>query len=42
MFAKPTIDESTWEDLEAALIGADFGPTVTEETIEDLRASVVR
>jgi fused signal recognition particle receptor len=36
------IDENTWEGLEAALIGADFGPTVTEETIADLRDKVDR
>jgi len=42
MFAKRTIDEETWEDLEAALIGADFGPDVTEEIIEDLQAKVER
>ena len=36
------IDESTWDDLEAALIGADFGPDVTEAVIDDLRAKVDR
>lgn len=36
------IDETTWDDLEAALIGADFGPDVTETVIDDLRAKVVR
>jgi fused signal recognition particle receptor len=39
---KRTIDEDTWDDLEAALIGADFGPTVTDETIADLREKVDR
>jgi fused signal recognition particle receptor len=39
---KRVIDEDTWDGLEAALIGADFGPTVTEETIADLRAKVDR
>ena len=24
MFVKPTIDETTWEDLETALLTADF------------------
>ena len=24
LFTRPTIDEDTWDDLEAALIGADF------------------
>ncbi|BDI21891.1 signal recognition particle-docking protein FtsY [Herbiconiux sp. L3-i23] len=42
MFAKRTIDETTWDDLEVALIGADFGPSVTEEIIDDLRAKVDR
>jgi len=42
MFTRPTIDESTWEDLEDALIRADFGPTVTEDVIEHLRAQVKR
>lgn len=36
------IDETTWDDLEAALIGADFGPDVTEAVIDDLRAKVDR
>ena len=40
MFAKPTIDEDTWEDLEDALIRADFGPTITEEVIGHLRDMV--
>jgi len=42
MFAKKTIDETTWDDLEAALIGADFGPDVTEQIIDDLQAKVQR
>ncbi len=42
MFAKPTIDENTWEDLEYALLTADFGPDVTEAVIEDLHAKVDR
>ena len=40
MFQKPTIDETTWDDLESALIRADFGPTITEEVIEHLRGEV--
>lgn len=40
MFAKKTIDGDTWDELEAALIGADFGPDVTEAIIDDLRAKV--
>jgi len=42
MFVKRTIDETTWDDLETALIGADFGPDITEEVIDDLRAQVER
>jgi len=42
LFQRRTIDETTWEDLEAALIGADFGPDISEEIIEDLRAMVDR
>ena len=40
MFAKQTIDESTWEDLDDALIGADFGSEVTDAIIGQLRAMV--
>ena len=40
MFAKKTIDEQTWEDLEDALITADFGPDITEAVLEELRAQV--
>jgi fused signal recognition particle receptor len=42
LFQRRTIDETTWEDLETALIGADFGPDISEEIIEALRASVER
>ncbi|KQR52765.1 signal recognition particle-docking protein FtsY [Leifsonia sp. Leaf336] len=42
LFAKKTIDETTWDDLEAALITADFGPDVTEAVVGDLRAKVDR
>ncbi|MFZ7088472.1 signal recognition particle-docking protein FtsY [Curtobacterium sp. RRHDQ10] len=42
LFQRRTIDETTWEDLETALIGADFGPDISEEIIEDLRARVDR
>ena len=42
MFQRPTIDETTWEDLEDALIGADFGPDVTEQVVDDLREKVQR
>ncbi|MCU1408060.1 MAG: signal recognition particle-docking protein FtsY [Microbacteriaceae bacterium] len=42
MFAKKTIDEQTWEDLEDALIQADFGPDVTDAVVSELRAKVDR
>jgi fused signal recognition particle receptor len=42
LFAKKTIDDDTWEDLESALITADFGPDVTEAVIDDLREKVAR
>jgi fused signal recognition particle receptor len=42
LFAKKTIDDDTWDDLEAALITADFGPDVTEAVVDDLRAKVER
>lgn len=42
LFVKPTIDETTWEDLETALITADFGPDISEEIIDQLRAEVER
>jgi len=42
MFAKPTIDEDTWDDLETALYGADFGPDLTEQILEELREQVER
>ncbi|MDQ0612987.1 fused signal recognition particle receptor [Microbacterium sp. W4I4] len=40
MFVKPTIDETTWEDLETALITADFGPDITEQLLDELRDKV--
>ncbi|WP_406250004.1 signal recognition particle-docking protein FtsY [Microbacterium sp. M] len=40
MFVKPTIDETTWEDLETALITADFGPDITERVVEELQGKV--
>lgn len=40
MFQSPTITDETWDDLEDALIGADFGPDVADSVIDDLRASV--
>ncbi|WP_298226394.1 signal recognition particle-docking protein FtsY [Gryllotalpicola sp.] len=42
LFAKKTIDDDTWDDLEAALIGADFGPALADEVVEELREKVAR
>jgi len=42
MFARKTIDEETWSDLEDALISADFGTDITESLIEQLRESVAK
>ncbi|WP_417564559.1 signal recognition particle-docking protein FtsY [Microbacterium sp.] len=40
MFVKPTIDETTWDDLETALLTADFGPDITERIVDDLKDKV--
>ncbi|MET1051959.1 MAG: signal recognition particle-docking protein FtsY [Mycetocola sp.] len=42
MFQKQTIDDDTWDDLETALLSADFGPDVTEAVVADLHAKVDR
>ncbi|WP_206447014.1 signal recognition particle-docking protein FtsY [Agrococcus sp. KRD186] len=42
MFQRETITEETWDDLETALITADFGPDITEQLIDALRADVAR
>ncbi|RZU64756.1 signal recognition particle-docking protein FtsY [Microterricola gilva] len=42
MFAKKTIDDDTWGDLEDALITADFGPDVTDAVVSELRAKVAK
>ncbi|WP_251440829.1 signal recognition particle-docking protein FtsY [Microbacterium sp. USTB-Y] len=42
MFVKPTIDDDTWDDLETALLTADFGPDITERLVDELRAKVER
>ena len=36
------ISEDTWDDLETALITADFGPDITESVLGDLRQQVER
>ena len=42
VFGAKTLDDETWDDLEAALIRADFGPAVTEEIVESIKAQVER
>lgn len=42
VFGAKTIGEDTWDDLESALIRADFGPTVTEEIVDRIKAQVER
>ena len=42
MFQRETITEETWDELETALITADFGPDITEQLIDALRADVER
>ena len=42
MFTRPQIDDTTWDDLETALITADFGPDITEAIVDDLREKVTR
>jgi fused signal recognition particle receptor len=42
MFSRKTIDDETWDDLEDALISADFGPDITDSVVEELRASVAK
>lgn len=42
LFTSPTIDDDTWDDLETALLGADFGPDITEQVLDELRANVAR
>jgi fused signal recognition particle receptor len=39
---KRVIDENTWDELEVALIGADFGPDITESVIDELKEKVAR
>lgn len=42
MFSRATIDDQTWEDLEDALISADFGPDITDAVVDELRAAVAK
>ena len=36
------VTEETWDDLESALLTADFGPDVTESILDELRVAVER
>lgn len=40
--AAETISDDTWDELETALIGADFGPDITDSILDELRESVER
>ncbi|MCI2959046.1 signal recognition particle-docking protein FtsY [Agromyces atrinae] len=40
VFGAKTIDDDTWDDLETALITADFGPDLTEQIVAEIRANV--
>ncbi len=42
MFGRAKIDDATWDDLEATLLTADFGPDVTEQIIEQMRERVAK
>ena len=42
LFASKTIDDDTWDDLEDALITADFGPDITDSIVSELRGSVAQ
>jgi len=42
LFTTPVVDDEMWDNLEAALIGADFGPDLTDEILDHLRAEVDR
>src|SRR5690554_88733 len=42
MFARRTIDDDTWDDLEDALLLADFGSDITDDVVGALRAEVER
>jgi fused signal recognition particle receptor len=40
VLGRSTIDQSTWDDLEEALIIADMGPQTTTEVLDDLKLRV--
>ncbi len=42
MFARGKIDDETWDELEDALISADFGPDLTDAIVDELRGKVAK
>jgi fused signal recognition particle receptor len=42
MFSRGKIDDETWDDLEDALISADFGPDLTDAIVGELRGMVAK
>ncbi|MES1169183.1 MAG: signal recognition particle receptor subunit alpha, partial [Leifsonia sp.] len=42
MFSRGKIDDETWDDLEDALISADFGPDLTDAIVAELRGMVAK
>lgn len=42
MFQTPTITPETWDDLEDALISADFGPDLADSVLDGLRTAVAK
>ncbi|MGB3414792.1 MAG: signal recognition particle-docking protein FtsY [Microbacteriaceae bacterium] len=40
VFARNTIDETTWDDLESTLLRADFGSDISDEILDSLRQKV--
>ncbi|CAN5218588.1 hypothetical protein BH11ACT3_BH11ACT3_25880 [soil metagenome] len=42
MFARKTIDDETWVELEDALLSADFGPDLSEAIVDELRGKVAK
>jgi fused signal recognition particle receptor len=42
LFSKASIDDATWDDLDDALLSADFGPDTTDALITELRGRVAK
>jgi fused signal recognition particle receptor len=42
LFGAKTIDDGTWEQLEDALLRADFGPDTSDSIVAELRAAVAK